>query len=97
MSTITLKEEALILQALKGVRDSKYFNFTFTARQLKCDYDVLRARSKGIKGNWSKRGKNKRLVDEEKATLIRYYKRRIFINDLLYQLVYRGSLFILPL
>lgn len=31
MSTITLEEEALIQQALKGVRDSKYPNFAFAA------------------------------------------------------------------
>jgi hypothetical protein len=48
MPTITLEEEALIQRALKGVRDSKYSNFAFTARQLGYNYDVLRARAKGI-------------------------------------------------
>jgi len=32
MPTITLKEEAFIQRALKGVRDGKYFNFAFAAR-----------------------------------------------------------------
>ena len=48
MPTITLKEEALIQRALKGVRDGKYPNFAFIARQLRCNYDVLYARAKGI-------------------------------------------------
>ena len=51
------------------------------ARQYGCNYDVLHARSKGIQGNWSKGGKNKRLVDEEEATLVRYCERRILAND----------------
>jgi hypothetical protein len=51
MPTITPEEEALIQRALKGVRDSKYPNLAFAARQYGCNYDVLRARSKGIQGN----------------------------------------------
>ena len=48
MPTITLEEEAFIQRALKGVRESKFLNMAFAARQLRYNYDVLRARSKGI-------------------------------------------------
>jgi hypothetical protein len=81
MPTITPDEEALIQRALKGVREGKFPNMAFAARQLGCNYDVLRARAKGIQGNWSRGGRNKRLVDEEEATLIRYCERRILTND----------------
>jgi hypothetical protein len=42
---------------------------------------VLCARAKGIQGNWSKGGKNKRLIGEEEATLVCYCERRILAND----------------
>ena len=54
---------------------------SIAARHYNCNYDVLRARAKGIQGNWSRGGRNKRLVDEEEATLIRYCERRILTND----------------
>ena len=75
MPTITLEEETLIQQALQGVRNGKFPNFSIAARHYGCNYDVLHAWSRGIQGNWLKGGKNKRLVDEEEATLIRYYER----------------------
>jgi hypothetical protein len=81
MPTITPEEEALIQRALKGVRDGKYSNLAFAACQNGCNYNVLYARFKGIQGNWLKGGKNKRLADEEEATLVCYYKRRILAND----------------
>jgi hypothetical protein len=81
MPTITPEEETLIQQALQGVRNGKFPNFSIAARHYRCKYDVLCARSRGIQGNWSKGGKNKRLVDEEEATLIRYCERRILAND----------------
>jgi len=54
---------------------------SIAARHYDYNYDVLRARAKGIQGNWSRGGWNKRLVDEEEATLIRYCERRILVND----------------
>jgi hypothetical protein len=75
MPTITPEEEALIQWALQGVRDGKFPNMLIVARYYDCNYDVLRARAKGIQGNWSRGGRNKRLVDEEEATLIRYCER----------------------
>ena len=80
MPTITDKEEVLISRALQGVRSSKFPNYAITAHYA-CNYDVLGARAKGIQGNWSRGGKNKRLADEEEATLVRYYERRILAND----------------
>jgi hypothetical protein len=81
MPTITPEEEALIQRALQGVRDSKFPNYAVVARCYNCNYNVLCARAKGIQGNWSRGGRNKRLVDEEEATLVRYCKRRILAND----------------
>jgi hypothetical protein len=48
MPMITPEEEALIQRALKGVRDSKFPNFKVASRHYECNYDVLRARAKGI-------------------------------------------------
>jgi hypothetical protein len=81
MPTITPEEETLIQWALKGVRDGKFPNFKVVSRHYKCNHDVLRTRAKGIQGNWSRGGKNKRLIGEEEAALIHYYKRRILYND----------------
>jgi hypothetical protein len=81
MPTITPEEEALIQRALKGVRDGKFPNMKVAARYYDCNYDVLRARAKGTQGNWSKGGKNKRLISEEEATLVRYCERCILVND----------------
>ena len=81
MPTITPEEEALIQRALKGVRDGKFPNFKVASRDYECNYDVLRARAKGIQGNWSRGGKNKRLIGEEEEALVRYCERRILCND----------------
>jgi hypothetical protein len=48
MPIITPEEEALIQQALKGVRDSKFPNFKVISRHYKYNYDVLHTRAKGI-------------------------------------------------
>jgi hypothetical protein len=80
MPTITPEEEALIQRALKGVRDGRFPNMAIAARHFDCNYDVLRARSRGIQGNWSKGGKNKRLVDEEVGMRILYNIDPIIYN-----------------
>ena len=49
-------------------------------RQYGYSYDVACAMAKGMLGNWSRGGRNKRLADEE-VTLIRYCKRRILSHD----------------
>ena len=51
MPTITPEEEALIQRALQGVRDSRFPNMSMAARHYDYNYDVLRARAKGIQGN----------------------------------------------
>ena len=43
MPTITPEEETLIQQALQGVRNGKFPNFSIAARHYGCNYDVLRA------------------------------------------------------
>jgi hypothetical protein len=81
MPTITPEEEALIQRALQGIREGRFPNVAMATRHYGCNYDVTRARAKGIQGNWSKGGKNKRLNNEEEATLVRYCERRILCND----------------
>jgi hypothetical protein len=70
MPTITLEEEALIQRALQGIREGRFPNIAMATRHYGCNYDVTRARAKGIQGNWSKGGKNKRLNNKEEATLV---------------------------
>ena len=81
MPTITLEEEALIQRALQGIREGRFPNIAMATRYYGCNYDVTRARAKGIQGNQLKGGKNKRLNNEEEAILVRYCEHRILYND----------------
>ena len=70
MPTIILEEEALIQRALQGITKGRFPNIAMATRYYGCNYDVTYARAKRIQGNWLKGGKNKRLNDEEEATLV---------------------------
>jgi len=81
MPIITPEEETLIQRALQGVREGRFPYYAAASRHYDYNYDVLRARARGIQGNWSRGGRNKRLNNEEEATLVRYCERRILCND----------------
>jgi hypothetical protein len=51
MPIITLEEETLIQQALQGVREGRFPHYAAALYHYDYNYDVLRARARGIQGN----------------------------------------------
>ncbi|KAH9205267.1 hypothetical protein DL95DRAFT_491851 [Leptodontidium sp. 2 PMI_412] len=81
MGTPTADEEERMRKAVDDVRNSKFPNITAAARKHCVNYDVLRGRLSGRLPNSSRGGKNKKLNDDEEATLVLYYKRLILYRE----------------
>ena len=81
MGTPSTDEERRIQLAIEAVREGTFPNWRQAARHYYVNYDVLRNRAKGRKTNHSRGGRNKKLADDEEATLKRYCERCILAGE----------------
>lgn len=77
MPTLNSDEEERIAMALRDKEKSRFKTWKDASRYYYVNYDVLRVRAKGRKGNASKEGRNRRLNTEQEAVLKLYCERCI--------------------
>jgi hypothetical protein len=80
MGTPSPANELKLKKAIDALNYRRFLCITDASRHFNVDYDLLRARRKGRKTNYTRGGKNKKLVDKEEAILILYYERCIKVG-----------------